>query len=86
MLYQFVGYTFLFKIVHCYLLGANIVAMCIVFLWILGQNTFKIARWMHIEVAHFLSHNAHFCNVSFLWTHVMNSKTYQINNLKLIIH
>jgi hypothetical protein len=42
--------------------------------------------WMHTKVAHILSHNAHFCRVPFLWTSTMNNKTYQIENLKLIIH
>jgi hypothetical protein len=42
--------------------------------------------WMHIKVAHFLSHNAHFFRVPFLWTPITNNKTYQIENLKLIIH
>jgi len=42
--------------------------------------------WMHTQVAHFLSYGAHFYRVPFFWTPLMNNKTYQIENLKLIIH
>jgi hypothetical protein len=42
--------------------------------------------WMHIKVAHFLSHSAHFCKVIFVWAPITNSKTYQIEKLKLIMH
>jgi hypothetical protein len=41
---------------------------------------------MRIKVAHFLCCNAHFCKVPFLRTPIMNNKTYQIGNLKLIVH
>jgi hypothetical protein len=37
-------------------------------------------------VIHILSHNAHFWRVPFLWTPITNNKTYQTENLKLIIH
>jgi hypothetical protein len=33
-----------------------------------------ILGWMHIKVAHFLSHDAHFCRMSFFLTLIMNNK------------
>jgi hypothetical protein len=42
---------------------------------------------MHIKVAHFLNHDTHFLQSAFsLETYLMNNKTYQIENLKFIIH
>jgi hypothetical protein len=49
------------------------------------MKTTSFEGWMHIKVVHFLSHNAHFCKVPFLSTPIMNNKTYQIENLKLIM-
>ncbi len=41
---------------------------------------------MHTKVDHFLNPGTHFYRMPFLWTPIMNNKTYQIENLKLIIH
>ncbi len=50
-----------------------------------NMRTISLEGWMHIKVVHFLNHNAHFCKMPFFWTLIMNNKTFQIQNLKLIM-
>jgi hypothetical protein len=56
--------------------------------WTMCPHTSKKyqSEWMHIKVVHFLSQNAHFGKMPFLWTPITNNKSNRIENLKLIIH